>query len=275
MQVSAATAPGSPSVPNEDSYFSSSTSVVVLDGLSSPSGLPHGCSHGTPWFVHQLGSELVARLGEADCSMQTALRMAIESVNSRHPQCITDLTAVPASTVVSVRVSSEKLEYLLLSDSVLVLDVAGTVTTVSDSRVSDVATQEIETALATADGSSERAAAVSNLVRVQRRLRNMPGGYWVAAASPEAAEQAITGSVDLKLLRRGALLTDGASRLVDLFGALSWEQLLDTLAAGGPAALIAHTRAAEATDPGGVRWPRYKRSDDAAAAFLTVSQAQP
>lgn len=271
IEVVAATAPGS-SKANEDAHFSSSTAVIVLDGLSSPSDLPHGCTHGTPWFVHQLGSEMLALLGDSSRSMRAALRMAIEAVNEKHPDCIRNLAAVPASTVASVRIGAQELEYLVLSDNALVLDIDGTIETISDTRVSEVATEEVAATLSAPAGSTERKLALSRLVQVQRELRNTTEGYWVAAASPEAADHAVTGSVDLRMLRRAALLTDGASRLVDLFGASSWKQLLDVLADEGPAGLIARTRAAEATDPDGVRWPRYKRSDDAAAAYLTFDQ---
>lgn len=275
MQVAAATAAGSEETPNEDAVFSSPNSIVVLDGLSAPSDLPHACLHGTPWFVHRLGATMTGLLGDPATSMREALRASINAVNDLHPECISDLNAVPASTVVSVRITSDQLEYLVLSDSVLILDDDGEISTVSDARVSELATEEVDATLSTPAGSRERKAALSRLVKVQRKLRNAPDGYWVAAASPEAADHAVTGAVSLGRFRRAALLTDGASRLVDLFGVYGWEQLLDSLEAAGPAALITQTRATEATDPDGVRWPRYKGSDDAAVAYLTHDQVGP
>ncbi|MFD0886707.1 integrase, partial [Streptosporangium algeriense] len=73
-------------------------------------------------------------------------------------------------------------------------------------------------------------------------------------------------------VRSAALLSDGASRLTDLFGLATWRQLLDLLAHDGPQELIARVRAAEHDDPYGTRWPRHKTHDDATAAFWTFTR---
>jgi hypothetical protein len=96
-------------------------------------------------------------------------------------------------------------------------------------------------------------------------------GYWVAAADPQAASQAVTGTLSAKSLQRAVLLSDGASRLVDLFELATWEELLALLDANGPEELLRQVRAAEAVDPEDRQWPRTKRSDDATAVYLVLS----
>ncbi|MGW1037879.1 UTRA domain-containing protein [Streptomyces antibioticus] len=259
---------------NEDTVHVSPTGVVVLDGLSAPKDLPMGCVHGTPWFVRQLGTTLINLIGDDEVSLREALRTAITEVNGLHRDtCDLDQEAVPASTVVMIRERGEALDYLVLSDNVLVLDLgADGIRTVVDKRVEEVAADEMRAALQGPTGTPEHAARVSKLVTVQRGLRNKPGGYWVAATDPAAADEAITGSVDLGAVQQAALLTDGASRLVDSFNALTWDDLLTLLRTEGPAALIARTREAELADPVGERWPRFKRSDDATAAYVKIGQ---
>jgi hypothetical protein len=114
---------------------------------------------------------------------------------------------------------------------------------------------------------------VPQLTRALRRARNRPGGYWVAAADPQAASQAVTGMVQGRSLRRAVLLSDGASRLVDPFGLATWEELLELLEESGPDELLRQVRAAEAVDPEGRQWPRTKRSDDATAVYLALDEA--
>ncbi|MEU9983734.1 UTRA domain-containing protein [Streptomyces sp. NPDC050856] len=273
MQVSMASTQGVGTA-NEDTVHVSPTGVVVLDGLSAPKDLPMGCIHGTPWFVRQLGTCLINLIGDDAVSLREALRSAISEVNDLHRDtCALDQEAVPASTVVMIRERGDVLDYLVLSDNVLVLDLGDEgIRTITDKRVEEVAGAEMEAALQGPTGTPEHAARVSALVTVQRHLRNRPGGYWVAATDPAAADEAITGSIDLAQVRQAALLTDGASRLVDSFGALSWEQLLDLLRVEGPAALIARTREVELADPAGERWPRFKRSDDATAAYARIGR---
>lgn len=254
---------------NEDGAFAALPGcVAVLDGLSAPRDLPMACIHGTPWLVHQLGTRLVALGGDHDRSLEDVLRTAIEEVNDLHRgTCMLGEEAVPAATVVMLRERPEAFDYLVLSDSVLVLDTGTSVTAVADSRVEDVAKAEIAAALAGRAGTPERAARVSELVARQRGLRNQPGGYWVASTLPEAAAQAITGSVPRGELRRAALLTDGASRLADLFHEATWEQVLELLDQEGPSGLLTRVRAAERSDSDGTRWPRFKVRDDATAAY--------
>ncbi|MGW2680927.1 hypothetical protein [Streptomyces sp. NPDC001436] len=271
MQVTVASAKGD-GAENEDGVFVALPGcVAVLDGLSAPKDLPMACSHGTPWLVKQLGTRLVALASDYDLSLVRVLRTAIEEVNLLHAEtCMLDEEAVPAATVVMLRERPEAFDYLVLSDSVLVLDAGSTIEAVADSRVEDVAKTEMAAALAGPAGTPERAARVSELVARQRRLRNQPGGYWVASTTPQAAEQAITGSVQGGKLRRAALLTDGASRLADLFHEATWEQVLDLLDQEGPSGLLARVRAAESSDSDGTRWPRFKVRDDATAAYVVV-----
>jgi hypothetical protein len=99
------------------------------------------------------------------------------------------------------------------------------------------------------------------------------GGYWVAAADPQAASQALTGSLPSKTLHRAVMLSDGASRLVDPFGLATWEELLALLDESGPEELLRQVHAAEAVDPEGRQWPRTKRSDDATAVYLALDAA--
>ena len=275
MQVTVSSTKGV-GVENEDGAFIGPGAVVVLDGLSAPRDLPMACSHGTPWYVRQLGTRLVALMGDEDQPLAEVLRTAIGDVNSMHSStCALDEEAVPAATVVMLREGRDVIDYLVLSDSVLVLDVAGSVEAVADTSVEDVAGPEMAAALAGPAGTPERAARVSELVAVQRGLRNRPGGYWVASTEPAAADHAITGSVPASNVSRAALLSDGASRLADLFHQLSWEELLNVLDEAGPAELIAKTRAAEDSDPDGTRWARFKLGDDATAAYVRWDALEP
>jgi hypothetical protein len=70
---------------------------------------------------------------------------------------------------------------------------------------------------------------------IVRQLRNAPGGLWVASTTPEAANEALTGSVARDRLDCIGLFTDGASRMVEHHG-LRWTELIELLDDNGPAA---------------------------------------
>jgi hypothetical protein len=68
-------------------------------------------------------------------------------------------------------------------------------------------------------------------------------------------------------VRAAAVLSDGASRLVDRFGLARWEDVLKTLDTLGPCDLLRQVRGAENSDPDGSRWPRGKVHDDGTVAY--------
>ena len=170
-----------------------------------------------------------------------------------------------------VRERDQALDYLVLFDSVIVLDGPSELKVVTDRRVDAFAQAEESAIREYPIGSPAHQAWVDELVTAQRRHRNQPGGYWVAGAKPAAAYEAVAGSLPPSLITRAALLSDGVSCLVERYGAGDWSWLLTVLQDEGPGRLIARARELEGSDPTGARWPRYKASDDATAAICLPS----
>jgi hypothetical protein len=272
VEVSFASWPGSLSKANEDFVAASPSAAVVLDGLSAPSPLGTGCLHGTPWFVAQLGVQVMSAATTAgDEPLQDLVASAIARVADSHAKsCDLDHPGTPSSSLAVLRERDQRVEYLLLFDSVIVLDGSSGLVVVTDRRVDAFARQED---LATREhpiGSPAHWERVQELVAAQRRHRNQSGGYWVAGTKPAAAYHAVTGSRSHDQVDRAALLTDGVSCLVELYAAAGWPELLDSMQEHGPTHVISRVRELEDADPSGSRWPRYKRSDDATAAFSAI-----
>ncbi|MFE3288175.1 hypothetical protein ACFXJJ_34430, partial [Streptomyces sp. NPDC059233] len=230
-------------------------------------GLDTGCWHGVPWYVAQLGGHLAGGLAEHDRPLADGLADALERVARLHPECDLNNPGTPSATVAVLRERPGFFDHLVLADSPVVLEGAGGISVLTDLRVDEVCqdlrveTEQFQT------GTPEHRASVARLVAAQREIRNTPDGYWVAAAGPEAAFHALTGTVAADDVRSAAVMSDGVSRLVTEYQMASWEVVLDKLRADGPASVIRMVREVEATDPHGRRWPRYKAGDDAAIAF--------
>ena len=252
MRISAATEAGSPDVPNEDWYGVTPSVIVVLDGVTSRGSVTGSCSHGTPWYVRQLGACLLGVAERKPWPLATALRWAIGAVAEMHREC--DLAAIdaPSAAVGVLRFSERYAEYLVLADVTVLLETAHGIQAVTDNRVeASVANVPV------------MAPDVGEQIAARRKAdRNREGGYWVAAGDPAAADHAVARLMPLAGLQRAAVMTDGASRAADMFGS-PWESVIGTDAT----TLIREVRRAEALDPGCVRWPRFKMSDDATAVF--------
>jgi serine/threonine protein phosphatase PrpC len=273
LEIRSSTAPGSADRENEDAFAVVDGLVVVADGATSPPTLGDGCRHGPAWYAHRLVSHLVAGHAEhPEAGAVVWLAEAITRTTAAHADtCDVGHPGTPSATVALLAVDDDQVSWLVLGDCALLLEGGNGMEIVTDDRLSLSSTAERGAVLA-GDArldAAEHARRVSALVHAQRAYRNRPGGFWVAAAEPAAAGQALTGSAPARQLRRAALLTDGLTRAVDPYRTHVWESLLDELAILGPADVLASLRRFEATDPDGVRFPRTKSSDDATAVVLT------
>ncbi|MGW3415485.1 hypothetical protein [Streptomyces sp. NPDC000888] len=238
----------------------------MLDGLST-AGLATGCKHGVPWYVANLGGQLVAALADAERPLSDGLADALERVAELHLECDLKNLGTPSATVAVLRRRRGFLDHLVLADSPIVFEGTEGYSVITDLRVDDVLPNMRAEVERHETHTSEHREALQHFVTAQRQVRNTPEGYWVAAAGPEAASYALTGTTPLDDVRAAAVMSDGVSRLVTEYGMATWSEAFATLRAGGPGELIDDVRRVEATDPTGRRWPRYKSGDDATVVF--------
>lgn len=235
---------------NEDFVVTTADTVVVMDGVTSADG-PTGCVHDVRWLTRNLAGPLAAGLmSRPDRPLADTLYEAITALCLLHQDsCDLDNPDSPSTTVTVARCRGDRLEYLALADSPLIIEQHdGQLVEVLDHRNHRLPNRP----------------GVPNSA-----FRNQPDGYWVAGARPEAAHQALTGAVPLADVRGLAVMTDGASRLVEQFG-WTWRRLLDTLQHGGPARLVRAVRAAERAMPAGPG----KRFDDATVVHCRIRPAR-
>ncbi|MDT0329802.1 hypothetical protein [Nocardiopsis lambiniae] len=293
-----ATEPGRVDRPNEDFAAVTARCAVVLDGVSGPLDGDGGCSHGVAWYVRRLGALLLAG-ADTGRPLRSALAEAITATTALHAgTCDTAHRDTPSATVAAVRMTGEGLEYLVLSDSVLLVAdprpvaragkalradgrhgaphpagrptgdgrPAGRPTVADAPNVGDpvavdgvglVADTRLDALRADLLRRGEPAGAI-------RALRGVPGGFWTAGSDPRAADEALTGTAAAGPF---ALMTDGATRAVEVFGDLDWGQAFSLVSDKGPRALIERVRALEAADPEGGSHPRGKVRDDATVVF--------
>jgi hypothetical protein len=234
---------------NEDLVVSGRDFVVVLDGATAPAGIESGCRHTVAWLVERLARHLVVPLlGRSAASLADLLADAITAVRAEHADsCDLANPDSPSSTVSIVRVTATQVDHLVLADSPIVLRAP-------DQRVSVIADDRIDLL-------------PEYTFEAVRRLRNQPGGFWVASTEPKAAYEAVTGTTERAGVEVVALLTDGASRYAERYGH-SWEELVEVLDTAGPRELIDRVRAYDTNAADGTF--RGKRHDDATAVLCRL-----
>ena len=250
MQIVSATEP-TPGAINEDFVMAGATWAFILDGATEHPDVDTGCIHDVPWFVSHLGAELARLLATApDRHLDDTLADAITATRRPHERtCDLDNPDSPSATVVAVRARNGQLDYLTLADSPLIIDHNGQIDPIVDDRTAHLSDYSV-------DG--------------VRAARNTPGGFYVASTQPDAAYHAVRGSLPAADVRRAALLSDGAARLVERFRLADWSNLLDLLAREGPEELIRRTRKAELDESERERARRRgKKHDDATAVLVS------
>lgn len=261
---------GSPVSPNEDFAAVAGGTVVVLDGLTARTA--SGCKHGVSWYVRNLAHGILAN---SDKGPGIALACGIEYVSRMHASnCDLKHPGTPSAAVAILDLEGAQIEYLVLADVTLVLESQEGIQVITDQRVSASAAPERAEVDALPIGSKEKAGALIRMKEAELRERNTEGGYWVASSDPGVVERGLSGTLSTPSLLQAAVMSDGAARVVDLFGLLDWRELLDALNADGPMKVLKTVRTQESADPSGLKWPRNKQSDDASIVHVSRSYSK-
>lgn len=263
MQLSLASYAGSPDKENEDAVALLGEFVIVADGATARTET--GCIHGVAWFARHLAASTVQH---AEQDPYSALAEGIrETANAHRLTCDLENIGTPSAAVAIASVQPEDIDFLALGDVTVVVETVNGIDLVVDDRVGKTALPERALADSYPHGSPEKAAALVRMKQAELAARNRDGGFWVAMNDPGVVDHAVTWSVRRAEMKRFAILSDGAARLVDPFAAVDWPAALELLASDGPSALIDRVRTAERADPAAVKWPRNKISDDATVVY--------
>lgn len=273
MLVTAHTRPSG--VTNEDSYLVSDDLVLVLDGATIRTDI--GCYHGLPWYVRNLGVQLMDVATDHDIPLTEVIATAINTVNAMHSDtCDLNHPGTPSAALGMVRQRTDGvLEYAVLGDITAIFEVVGRsqAFAVLDPRVSQVAVPEREECDRHLIGTDEKMSAILAMKDLELAGRNRDGGYWIASTDPSAANHALTGTLPADDVPRFAVLSDGAMRAQEMTALKSYDDVLHVLRTMGPTELVDMVRHSEESDPHGARWPRNKAVDDATAVLVERAKA--
>ncbi|MCX4883567.1 protein phosphatase 2C domain-containing protein [Streptomyces sp. NBC_00847] len=261
MRTELVSEPGDSTRPNEDfaavalPASGQGGALVVLDGVTPPRD-ETGCLHSVPWYVARLGGALTElTVSLPDVPLPQSLSRAIARTAEAHADtCDLSHPRTPQATVVVARWGLKTVEYLVLSDSALLLESSqASVTAVLDDRLHRL----------------PRSALATDAL-VDSTVRNKEGGFFTAAADPSVAERAVTGALPRGEVRALAALTDGATRWVEKFREGDWADCFRLVRKEGAGALVERVRTLETADTERVFLRRSKTHDDATVVYVEL-----
>lgn len=251
---------------NQDRYAHGDGWAFVVDGASSFGGT--GGVHDGGWYADRLRNALAGELAASpEGRTQHLVMKAIEAASRAHP----DPQTCPTSTVALARWTTENVEVFVLGDSTAAVVFTDDERVICDSRIGRVGAdlrEEYRARLREGQGFDDgHREILSRLQAQQAAARNVPGGYWIAGASPEAAKEALTSSFRRDQVDSLALATDGAATVVSRYHLChSWQEMLRA----DLGSLLFNVRDIEESDPRGVKYPRSKIHDDATVVAVTL-----
>lgn len=271
--------PGSADKRNEDASGAAGDYLWVLDGAQLPGWPPLFPPSDAAWFTAALSARLEAlapHASDGPALLAEAVSDVADMFLAQAPGERREPLSWPITQVVLARVGAGVCDLWSLGDSAAyLLDADGRVTVldaVPDLR--DAETKEVADLFART-GAGTSGVRTTPLFRerwAERRRRQMSGEEPpVLSLDPAIIEHAAHCPLAYSPGAHLLLATDGFSALVELYEARDPASLVHASIQGGLEPLVKEIRAIEAADPEGMRYPRYKTSDDTTALLARLT----
>lgn len=196
----------------------------LLDGATPPAGTSYSAL--TVEYVQRLSESIYTRVLDED-TLTNILRGCIADVAAAMASDVNEDSEwfEPSSTVSIVRVTDTSLEYLMLGDNSLLIELEGSTISETDDRIHTIAREERDLVRKLRRANEENLNAErylrarKNLIQAELDSRNKDGGYWICSYDPDAVDHAVLGTVKKQVNDpfRVLLVSDGFARLVTHF----------------------------------------------------------
>jgi serine/threonine protein phosphatase PrpC len=273
--------PGDSDKPNEDALVHRTGVAAVFDGATPLSeNLLPGPSDAQ--WVARFGANRLASHASGAGTPREWLRAAagdaaksFAALRKRAPQ---EQYENPfASMIAAFLTEGQRLTALWFGDCALIVrQESGAVRLIGDTLNRRDAERERVRRIASMARRGPAAAGVRTeflpVLRAARDRVNSARGAWLFGPDPECADHVLSQELDIAAGDLLMLATDGFLTLISDYDRYDAESLIGAATERGLKALGEELRAIEAGDPEGNSFPRFKKSDDATALLLRVSE---
>ncbi len=270
--------PGNPAKANDDAFASANTAAVVMDGATGLGEMLLDGDSDAAWVARFGAARLMAHL--AAHAQHAALAAALRDTEAefvrlrrRAPR---EVYEIPFASMMLVTLSQSGLHALWFGDCTALVRRPGECAIIlGDAAEKRDHERNSVKSLAARAGAPAAATGLRDvflpeLRRARNRVNTAEGG-WLFGPDARAAGHAKAAGIAVSPGTIILLATDGFFALASDYDCYGIDSLLDAAQANGLAALGAELRAIEDCDPEGVRFHRFKKSDDATAVLLNIA----
>jgi hypothetical protein len=268
--------PGNPAKPNEDAFGHSDKAAAVFDGATGLGDMLMPGASDAAWIAQFGMRRLLAHLAQGQ-SPRKALRSALgdaetsfKALRRRPPDAQWEM---PCASVMLAVEWDGRLELLWYGDCGALLKTDAGVEIIGETLAKRAAEAQRAASFAKTKnispaGGRNRCEFIGQLRKARDFVNS--GNYWLFSPEVTAAPHAAHNVTDLVPGAHLLLASDGFLALASDYGAYDPPGLMAAALDKGLAALGAELRAIEDGDPGGDKYARFKKSDDATALLLKV-----
>ncbi|KAB0265778.1 hypothetical protein [Microvirga brassicacearum] len=270
--------PGSPEKANEDSCGASGDFAWVIDTSIFPGTPPIMNDSSDAAWLAGFASERLSELAPGADDGAALVRHVMEEARTvffrKAPPDRHDFITWPIGAMTLVRRRDNNLDVWTFADTTaFVRSPDGTMVTVGEAQ--DMRKFEMAKAaeLLKASGCTPKTIGQSehfrNWLAGRRERQERSGALALLGLDPSAADRMRHATVPCPNDTTILITSDGFSALVDLYGRMDAQQLMEAALDEGLAALADLARQIETQeDPDGILFPRFKLSDDATALLI-------
>ncbi|WP_183861412.1 MULTISPECIES: protein phosphatase 2C domain-containing protein [unclassified Rhizobium] len=275
--------PGNPAKPNDDSFGCNESCAFVIDGATglgdrqymdvAGSDAAWIAQHFARGFEDQITRE--SSISEVARGLSVAARAAFLRHNENVPRYAWPLTAFAM-----LHQTRDGFYFIGLGDSsVFLLQEDGSATMhMAIPGAYQYEQNQARKHIARTGGITKEGGALGNTetlasLRQHRERQNTPeSGVWTLGLVPEAADHLISERLDVGRKAHAIVCSDGLSDLAVLYAAYDSAGLVRTARDKGLRPMLDELRHFEREiDPEGLRYPRYKQSDDTTALLVELT----
>lgn len=262
---------------NEDIVYVTDSYGWVIDGATGLNKKNFtGCSSDAYWFVNEWNNYLKDNILDNDTSIQEVVFKGIDYISNKFYQIATkniDKIDFPSASIAVIRINNAKVEYFLLGDCTLVVENKNGKSLIIKQNLLDkldtkAKIEMSELMVNKGVNFMEARQKINSLLIKHRLLKNTPDGYWTLEFDKNAVKNCLCGCLDFEKCQKILLMSDGFSAIFDNYNYVDENNIISLVEKHGLKKICKIIRFIEEEDADILKFPRFKKSDDASAVIL-------
>ena len=267
---------------NEDIIGLTPYGAWVLDGATGLNNKNLVSSESDAnWFVNSWNTYLHENIKNND-SLRNIIKNGIDKIKSDYLNLVGENKLEPldfpscAATI--LKFHKNKIEYLLLGDCTLFTKDNNEVKIYKDTSL-DYFDNLVYTAMSNIKNKenltlNEKKAILMPTIISNRLKKNKSDGYWVLEFSKDAADNCISGFIDIEDKIEIMIMSDGFSCAYDKYNIFDKENMMNAARDKGVDYIYNKIRTIEKEDEVAIKFPRFKIHDDSSCIYLDIYRSK-